>query len=94
MTAPGGVSETTRDLLGEVGGTWECFLLIADPFSLRLYRWAVDGRIDQLARWSPPRLWSNRRRRDRHRELTYEHVLTGLGIDVVHVRHLLGSARK
>lgn len=98
--APGGTLGTTFDLLAGLDPAFEPYLLLGDLFTLRLFRFRGSTGpfserggaepLELLESFRPQAPWSNQRRRDPWYADVYRRVLGRWGIDVVHVRHLLG----
>lgn len=89
--AGGGVAWTHRDLLSRVGESWEGFVLTGSLHRLWLSRWdPAAGRLSTVETWWPGRAWSHARYRDARYRRIYEQIVDRLGVDLVHVRHLLG----
>ena len=87
--AEGGVYTPNRDELSSIHDRFEAFLLTATPARLKLYRYSPHG-VDPLKTWWLRDRWSHQLKRSHeHREI-YRTVMSRLGVDLVHIRHLLG----
>jgi GT2 family glycosyltransferase len=83
----GGVPMTNDDLVSKVSETYQCFLLTSTGSEIVLGAWE-DGRTVEKRRWKLPGSWSAQNYRNPAARQVYFQVLAGLGIDLVHIRHL------
>ena len=83
----GGVPMTNADLVAKVSDTEQCFLLTATGAEMILREWRSDGAVERM-RWKLPVPWSAGNFTQPAMNEIYFRVLVGLGIDLVHIRHL------
>ncbi|MEP6822763.1 MAG: glycosyltransferase, partial [Chthoniobacterales bacterium] len=83
----GGVPMTNADLVSKVSDTHQCFLLTSTGTEMILREWREGGAIERQ-RWRLSGRWSAADFRRPALSEIYFQVLVGLGIDLVHIRHL------
>ena len=83
----GGVPMTNADLVSQISATHECYLLTSTGSQMILRAWE-NGRLVDKKQWKLPGTWSARNYSNPAAQRIYFEVLTGLGIDLVHIRHL------
>jgi len=83
----GGVPMTNTDLVSKISATHECYLLSSTGSQMILRAWE-NGQLVDKKRWSLPGVWSAKDHSNPAAQRIYFEVLTGLGIDLVHIRHL------
>ncbi len=89
--SPGGVWQTSLDLISALAPRYDCFVLMADPHRISLFKSDPLGRLlIRQKTWWLNRPWSlHRLRSQEHRDI-YDEVLSKFQPDIIHVRHLLG----
>ncbi|HEY4282549.1 MAG TPA: glycosyltransferase, partial [Chthoniobacterales bacterium] len=83
----GGVPVTHEDLARRIGDTHQCFELTSTGSELILRAWQGCRAVEKQ-RWKLPGKWSAKNYRNEAARRVYFQVLTGLGIDLVHIHHL------
>jgi GT2 family glycosyltransferase/glycosyltransferase involved in cell wall biosynthesis len=83
----GGVPMTNADLISKISETHQCFLLTSTGPQMILRAWE-DGQAVEKEKWKLEGVWSARNYSDPVVRRIYLQVLAGLGIDLVHIRHL------
>ena len=83
----GGVPMTNADLVSKINDTEQCFLLTSTGTEMILREWRDDGAVERM-RWNLRVSWSAENFTQPAMREIYFQVLVGLGIDLVHIRHL------
>lgn len=83
----GGAPMTNADLVHSISDTHQCFVLTSTGSEMILRAWQ-DGRAVERQRWKLAGQWSARNYRNEAARRIYFQILTGLGIDLVHIHHL------
>ncbi len=83
----GGVPMTNADLVSKISATHECHLLTSTGTEMILRAWE-NGQLVDKKQWKLPGTWSAKNYSSPVAQRIYLEVLTGLSIDLVHIRHL------
>jgi GT2 family glycosyltransferase/glycosyltransferase involved in cell wall biosynthesis len=83
----GGVPMTNADLVAKTSNAHQCFMLTSTGAEMILSEWRED-RVLERKRWKFPDRWSAENFTQPAMRAIYFQVLVGLGIDLVHIRHL------
>ncbi len=83
----GGVPMTNADLVSQISASHECYLLTSTGSQMILRAWE-NGKLVDKKQWKLPGTWSAKNYSNPAAQRIYFEVLTGLGIDLVHIRHL------
>lgn len=78
---------TNADLVSQLSGTHQCFMLTSTGLEMILSAWENDRSVEKQ-RWKLTGPWSAKNYCNAAARKVYFQVLTGLGIDLVHIRHL------
>jgi GT2 family glycosyltransferase len=85
--ASGGVTATNVDLASKLWDTHQCFVLTCSGTDMILCAWQNNRTVEQR-RWKLPGTWSAKNSYEPEARRIYFQVITGLGIDLVHIGHL------
>lgn len=87
----GGTFLTNKDLMKNVDGKYEVFLLTAENDSLSLFNFS-KGNLTLIKSYTRLNKWSAMNFHDSWLNYIYFDILTNLNIDLVHIRHLINHS--
>lgn len=87
----GGTFLTNNDLMKNVEGHYEIFLLGAENDSLRLYKYS-NGKLSLIKKYIRKNKWSAKNFHDSWLTYIYFDILINYKIDLIHIRHFINHS--
>ena len=87
-SASGGTPATNEDLMRNIQKNMDCYVLTSSAKKMMLWSYK-DSELKQIFEWKIKSKWSAKNYNNPEFRDIYFNVLTGLKIDIVHIRHLI-----